>query len=136
MEYLSSPTFQDQSVRLPVLLYHDQRDYVLIMTDLGGLPTLKERLKAGVSIDVVLTIGTALGRFLANVHNVTSIAEDIKVRFASKKTAKDLCGMLYFGGLLVAAEKLGYKEDFLREAARTGQLEIHESSDVLTLGDF
>lgn len=126
----------DTNIRTPKLLYYDRKDHVLVMEDVGNLPSLKGWLQPGVSRQAATDVGLALGKFLATVHNMTASAAEIKARFHGNATAKYLSGTLYFGGLPAAAEKFGFKEDFIQDAARVGQQEVSEADDVLTLGDF
>ncbi|KAK3711366.1 hypothetical protein LTR37_009746 [Vermiconidia calcicola] len=137
MKYLSQPEMQsDEFVRSPELLFFDSSDYVLIMEDAGNLPSLKGWLRSGVDIEHTARIGQALGRFLAKVHDTTAGAEEVLSHFNGNKTAKYLSGNLYFGTLPTAAAKFGYTDPYFQEAAKVGQQEVDESSEVLTVGDF
>ena len=100
------------------------------------MPSLKSWVQPGVSHETTITIGAALGRFLANVHNLTAGAQQALSPFTGNSTAKSLIGTLYFGRLAMAAAKRGYREDYIREAAKVAEKEFLESSEVLTLGDY
>ena len=137
MNYLSESDIQsDKSIRMPKLLFYDDTDHVLIMEDVGKLPSLKEWFKPGVDIDATVKIGQALGRYLAHIHNSTAGRDEVLSTFNGNETAKYLSGTLYFGGLPAAAEKQGYTDDYLKDVAKEGQREVLECNDVLTLGDF
>ena len=106
------------------------------MEDVGNLPSLKGWMQSGVSPETTTEIGEALGRFLANVHNATGGVDEVLSIFDGNATGKYLSGTLYFGALPKAAEKFGYVDGCIREAAKVGEREVYESREVLTLGDF
>ena len=124
----------DRLVR--ALLFYDDNDHVLIMEDVGSLPSLKGWSQPGVSFEATMQIGEALGGFLAKVHNSTAGKKALLEKFNGNATAKYLSGTLYFGRLPAAAERLGFTDSYFRDVAEIGEREVQESMDVLTLGDF
>lgn len=137
MEYLSrEEMFSDPAIRIPSLLSYDQEQHVLIMEDAGPLPSLKAWTTEDVYNTTCQNIGEALGRFLAHLHNRTAGDQLLLREFNGNETAKNLSGKLYFGGLPKAAEKFGYTDGFIAEAAKVGEDEVMRRSDVLTIGDF
>lgn len=106
------------------------------MEDAGNVPSLKSWLNSERDPTTVTTIGTALGRYLAQIHNASAGNETLLEQFLGNATAKYLSGTFFFGGLPASAEKWGYKDECFKEAAKIGQLEVDTSNEVLTLGDF
>lgn len=109
---------------------------MLVMEDAGPLPSLKTWTTEAVDVQTCKQIGAAVGRFLAHIHNVTYGDEKLLDKFSGNETAKYLSGKLYFGGLPAAAEKFGYRDSFISEAASVGEEEVMQSNEVLTMGDF
>ena len=140
MHFLSSPAMQsDPIIRMPKLLQYDQHNQVLIMEDAGTLPSLKAWLKpdnSAVQDHTIVKIGTAVGSFLARLHNSTAGNADLLAQFDGNETAKYLSGTVYFANMPKAAEVLGFTDSFIAEAAKVGEQEVLQSSDVLTMGDF
>lgn len=137
MDFLSRPEMQaDPTIRIPKLLRYDQENHILTMEDAGPLPSLKTWTTEAVDVAACTQIGEALGRFLAHVHNATYHHDEVLTKFTGNETAKYLSGTLYFGGLPKAAETFGYTNPYLAEAAKVGEEEVMQSSEVLTMGDF
>lgn len=137
MELLSTPEMQsDSTIRIPKLLHYDQEYRNLILEDAGPLPSLKTWTTEDVDVATCTRIGEAIGRFLAHMHDSSAGDQKLLAEFNGNETAKYLSGKLYFGGLPTAAKKFGHTDDFLTEAARVGEDEVMQRSDVLTIGDF
>lgn len=137
MQFLSRPKLQsDPSIRIPKLLHYDQEHHVLILEDAGPLPSLKSWMTEHTDIALCTRVGEAVGRFLAHLHDATAGDSKLLAEFNGNETAKNLSGKLYFGTLAQAAQKFGYSDTFIREAARVGEEEVMQRSEVLTMGDF
>lgn len=137
MEWLSTPEMQsDSTIRIPKLLHYDRENRILMLEDAGPLPSLKAWMTELADVSTCMSIGEAVGRFLAHMHNSTAGDQELLAEFNGNETAKYLSGKLYFGGLPAAATRFGYTDDFLAEAARVGEEEVMQRSDVLTMGDF
>lgn len=137
MEYLSQPEMQsDPLIRIPKILHHDQENHVLFLEDAGSLPSLKNWMTEDVDIATSTQVGKAVGRFLAHLHDSTAGDQKLLAEFNGNETAKKLSGKLYFGGLPKAAQVFGFRDTFIEEAAKFGEAEVMEKSEVLTMGDF
>jgi len=123
-------------VRTPKLIHYDKANHVLIMEDVGHLPSLKEWMQPEVNRTMAQTIGQALGNYLACIHNITQQDKRLLAEFGGNETAKQLSSKLYFGTLAERAARLGHTDSFIAEAAKVGEDEVLHSHDVLTLGDF
>ena len=145
-------------VGAPKVLFYDEKNYVLVMSDLGHLPSVRGWLQPGMDAGRANAVGQSLGRYLAIVHNASADAKDVKMLFHGNKTGKYLSSTLYaipacemhpvlmltvpplcsrwFGGLPAAAAKFGHEDEYLREAARVGEQEVNEADEVFTLGDY
>ncbi|KAK9247939.1 kinase-like domain-containing protein [Lipomyces tetrasporus] len=71
---------QDSSVVVPKLLQHDAENHILILEDLGNLPTLSEyltplskRRQSQSDIAILHQIGWRLGQFLADLHSKSAL---------------------------------------------------------------
>lgn len=126
----------EPAIRIPKLLHYDQEKHVLIMEDAGPLSSLKTWTTDAIDVRKSRLIGATVGRFIAHLHNATYQDQTLLAEFDGNETAKYLSGKLYFGGLPAAAEKFGYAEAFIAEAAEVGEEEVMRSSEVLTMGDF
>ncbi|KAL9097473.1 MAG: hypothetical protein Q9165_000369 [Trypethelium subeluteriae] len=137
LDFLSQPSLQDNGiVRPPKLLHYDEQHQVVVIEDLGALPSLKRVFTSAITSTTSKAIGHALGRFLAKVHSSTAGRQDLLSEFANNTGGRDLSATLYFKRLPSAAAKFGYADDYFKEAARVGEAEVRESQEVLTLGDF
>ncbi|KAF2724120.1 kinase-like protein [Polychaeton citri CBS 116435] len=137
LQFYSTPTMHgDGSARSPKVLNYDQQHRVLIMEDAGTLPSVKGWFTSDVDVNSAAAVGSKLGNFLANLHNLTIDDIELKGKFNGNHTAKYLSGELYFGRLPVTAKKHGFDSAFIAEAAEAGRREVYESSEVLTHGDF
>lgn len=122
-------------MRTPRVLTYDAPNHTLILEDVGVLPSLKTWLQAGAALDSVAAIGTALGRYLAQIHDLTAGREDVLTRFDGNETSKSFSSRLYYSNLAATAAKYGYTDAYFQEAAEVGQREVLESHEVLTIGD-
>lgn len=136
LDYLSQPEFSDDRIRVPKVRYHDNDQHVLVMEDVGDLPSVKAWFRHGNDLAKTQHIGRALGDFLANLHNKSAGNQELLNRFGGNETAKKLSGQLYFHQLPARAKEFGYTYDFLWQAAESAECEIYGSRDVLTVGDF
>ena len=137
MRFLSRPSMQsDPTIRIPQIVDYDRDNHVLMLEDAGPLPSLKAQTTEGKDIATCTQIGEAIGRFLAHLHNSTAGDAELLDEFNGNETAKNSSGKLYFGGLPAAAERFGYRDGFIAEAAKVGEEEVMQRSDVLTVGDF
>lgn len=127
---------QTEGVRTPAILHFDKETWILILEDVGHVPSLKGWLKPGVDTSHAQSYGTTLGRYLANIHNKTADNDQIQSQFTGNNTAKRLSSTLYFTNLPKVAEFHGFTGDHIRKAAAQGEREVYEATDVLTLGDF
>lgn len=125
-----------EGVRPPNVLFFDKTNWVLILEDVGNVPSLKSWLKPGVDVDLAASKGEALGNYLANIHNNTAGNESILSNFTGNETAKSLSSTLYFKCLPQVAQSYGYSGEHIRQAASRGEKDVLEANEVLTLGDF
>lgn len=123
-------------VRLPSVLRYDEGAHVLVLEDVGNVPTLKVWLSDSVPVAQCHSIGNLLGCFLAKVHNLHVKYPSIMDDFESNTTAKQLSALVYFGNLPARAANYGFNDDFITTAAEAAQREVLEAKEVLTLGDF
>lgn len=123
-------------ISFPAVLHYDDAAHVLILEDLGNVPTLKEWLVPSVSVDDCYSIGCSLATFASGFHTIHQSRPSVITEFDSNDTAKQLSANLYFGNLPAAAAKFGFHDAFISEAAAVAQKEVLEAKDVLTLGDF
>lgn len=130
------PVESHLKVRTPEVLFYDPNDFVLVIEDVGQLPSVKSWLQPGTGFEPARAVGNALGQYLAVVHNSTAAAHGTKASFNGNTTAKYLSSTLYFGRFPAAAAAFGHTGDYLHEASQVGQQEVNEANEVLTLGDF
>lgn len=124
------------AIHIPAVLSFDQKNHVLIIQDAGDLPSLKSWLQTDSSQDQITAISSALGSFLADVHNTSSQDSDLKQAFDTNIVARDLSSSIYFGNLPAAARKYGYNAQFVVEAAKAAEAQVLAANEVWTLGDF
>ena len=63
------------NIRIPEILYHDKENKIIIMSDLGRVPTLLNYLKSHSRVET-LHSATVLGNFLADLHCSTRGASE------------------------------------------------------------
>lgn len=127
---------QAEGIRAPNIMFFDKNDWVLVLEDVGNVPSLKGWLKPPVDINLAISKGKALGRHLASIHNKTAGKYAVLAEFAGNATAKSLSSAVYFKRLPQVADSLGFPSEHIRQAAEQGEKDVLEASDVLTLGDF
>lgn len=123
-------------IELPKVLHFDDKSHVLVLEDVGDVPSLKSWLSDTVPVDLCRSIGTSLGQFLAEVQDIAIQKPALRGLFKDNKMAKQLSAMVYFGNLPAAAARFGFHDSFITDAAAEGQREILEADEVLSLGDF
>lgn len=106
------------------------------MEDAGELPTLKAWLRADTPPDQITSVGQSLGSYLAHIHNTTAGNMALKGEFGSNTIAKNVSSSVYFAALPAAAEKFGYTQPFIAEAAQVAANEVLTANEVWTFGDF
>lgn len=106
------------------------------MEDAGPLPSLKTWLQPTSNPTQTESIGTALGSYLAQIHNATHHNASLKTSFASNTTAKNVSSAVYYASLPAAAAKHGHTDAFLTAAAKAAEAEVQSADEVWTLGDF
>lgn len=123
------------SVKFPDVLHYDAEAHVLVLQDLGDVPSLKAWLTPSSPVETCARIGASLGRFFAGVHGVRLKNPGVMEQFAGNETARRLSALVYYDNLPRAAEAFGYRDGFIAEAAADAAREVMEAKEVLTLGD-
>lgn len=137
LEYLGRTyATRHPAVRIPAVLSFDQKNHLLIIQDAGDLPSLKSWLQADSPQDQITAISSALGAFLADVHNTASQDSDLRQAFNTNTVARNLSSSVYFGNLPAAAKKYGHNSQFIVEAAKAAEAQVLDADEVWTLGDF
>lgn len=111
LQYLSEQHSRPPSrVAVPTPLQFDAESYTLVLADCGNLPTLRTWITQSISVSSAQSIGSALGSFLAGLHNATD--RDATINFADFRgnvAAKQLACNVYYGEHLRAAvNRFGY----------------------------
>ena len=83
-----------------------------------------------------MSVGQSLGAYLAYVHNTTADDSALKGIFACNTIAKKVSSSMYLAALPAAAERFGYIQPFIAEAAQVAANEVLSANEVWTLGDF
>jgi len=138
LEFLNRPSTNTKvtSVHVPQLFAFDNDNHVLVMEDIGDVPTLKSWLREDTPNYQVTHVGTSLGSYLAHIHNITASDSAIKDAFGSNIIAKNTSSSVYFAALPAAAEKFGYAQPWIAAAADFAAREVLTTNQVWTLGDF
>jgi len=138
LEFLGTPSTNTKvaSVRIPQLLTFDCDNHILILEDVGDIPSLKSWLRADSPLDQVTSVGRSLGSYLAHIHNTTASDPAITDAFDSNTVGKKLSSLVYYNSLPAAAGKFGYIQPFIADAADHAAQEVLNAEEVLTLGDF
>jgi aminoglycoside phosphotransferase (APT) family kinase protein len=138
LEFLGIPSTNSRfaSVRTPQLLRFDSENHILILEDVGDVPSLKSWLKADSPRDQVTSVGRNLGSYLAHIHNTTANDSVMKDAFNPNVIAKNLSSSVYYAALPAAARKFGYTQPFITAVADFAAKEVLTASEVWTLGDF
>lgn len=134
---LSQPPFHHPGIRVPATYHFLKHHWLLLLEDLGPLPSVKSYLAPGLSTSQASTIGTILGSYLANIHNNTSTNNaTILSQFSGNETARTLSSSFYFTQLPAIAAEHGYSGPHIQTAADQAIHDINHGNEVLTLGDF
>ncbi|EME88214.1 uncharacterized protein MYCFIDRAFT_169875 [Pseudocercospora fijiensis CIRAD86] len=100
-------------IRVPRIYYFDATNFVLILEDAGHVPSLKSWIQADSDVDEVRKIGSLLGRYLAEIHSISTEPE----AFPPPSISLDF---------LLKHENM----------AERGARDVLEADDVFTIGDF
>lgn len=123
-------------VRLPRVLHYDATMHVLVLEDLGPVPTLKAWIADSADASTSRIFGSVLGCFLANVHKLHLSQPAVLSKLDTNQPGRYLSATYYFANLPGIAKKHGFYDRFIEEAAAVAHQEVLESREVLTIGDF
>lgn len=132
-------------------MHFDKDSHVLIMQDMGALPSLKSWLQTTSPAEQIASIGRTLGNYLADFHNNDNAAveawfgggdgdggdsssSDSKEK--NNVVGRNLSASVYFSALPDAAAKYGYTDPWIAAAAKAAEVEVLTAKEVWTLGDF
>jgi 5-methylthioribose kinase len=125
-------------VRLPKVFFCDGAHHVLILEDVGDLPSLKEFVSGEPAPTPGLSsrIGEELGRFLSNLHVWGKENDQVKALFSHNHGAREVCSWRTAGRLVAAAKKFGVDDERIAKIAEKMEQDGLKSEETLTMGDY
>lgn len=123
-------------LRSPQVHNLDATTHVLILDDVGRLPNLIASLTPGREPEAAVPIGEALGTYLARVHNIKGETVTLHPSLTRETPRLRSDGLRCFARLPDSAARFGYRDDYIREAAKIGERHMLQSTEALILGDF
>lgn len=151
---------EESFVTVPRLLYHDDKQHVLIMEDAGiDSKNLKDLLREQpLSSGEASKIGEALGKFLATVHTQGSLDANLMEYVSTNEEAKKVYAWITYGrviqelraldpdtifrgsdegqtGLLTGSHLHEYIKD-IEDITATATKDILVAESIFTMGDF
>jgi hypothetical protein len=139
----SNSFFASQPVRVPAVYAFDPINHVLIMEDIGALPSLKDFISSpsdsAHSKKLISQIGELLGSYLARLHiwglevSSDSTGEAVLTVFRNNMVAKD---ERTAGRLLATAKRFGIEWNEGEEVIQVMQRGIKEDEETFNMGDF
>ncbi|KAH0166050.1 hypothetical protein KCU67_g4474, partial [Aureobasidium melanogenum] len=118
---------------LPRVLHYDASMHVLVLEDLGPIPTLKAWLAESSTASTSQPFGTVLGCFLASVHKLHLSQPAVLSELGRDQPGRYLSATYYFASI---AKKYGYHDQFIEQAAAVAHQKVLEGRDILAIGDF
>lgn len=110
--------------------------HVLVLEDLGSVPTLKAWIADSADASTSRSFGTVLGCFLASVHKLHLSQPALLSKLGTNQPGRYLSATYYFAMLPGIAKKHGFQDQSIEEAAAVAHQEVLESRDVLTIDGF
>jgi hypothetical protein len=118
--------------RLPRVLHYDASMHVLVLEDLGPIPTLKAWSAESSTASTSQPFGSVLGCFLASVHKLHLSQPAVLSELGRNQPGRYLSATYYAS----IAKKYGYHDQFIEQAAAVAHQKVLEGRDILTIGDF
>ncbi|KAF9529056.1 kinase-like domain-containing protein [Crepidotus variabilis] len=129
---------EDELVTVPAAYHYDSKKHVLIMHDVGSLPTLYDLISAKrtLSADMLTVIGTKLATFIAGVHNWGRNNEKVHAKLSNNKAGRTVMDDLGYQTVIPKAAEYGISDPLLATVVDALADEDRTSQETVIMGDF
>lgn len=137
IRHQTSLVSDESLIRVPEVYHYDSDYHVMILQDAGDLPTLKSFIASQSDSALATQIGSALGRFIAQLHAWGRENNRFKAQFINQG-GRELCAWRTFGRLAETGKTFQFEdpEDKLELVEKAMSKEFLESEETFTMGDF
>jgi 5-methylthioribose kinase len=134
-------TDSNSIVIVPKVLHFDASHHMLIMQDGHSLPTLKEFMSSQPPPSPSLSsqIGTALGEFIANLHELGRTKNNnsnLHTLLSNNSIGRKVGHRAFYASIVPRAVEYGIEDPVLEEVADVVGQEVLTSEETLLMGDF
>ena len=125
-------------VAVPSVYHYDPTANVLIMQDVGSIPTLHALLRDNPlpPVPMVEEIGTELAAFIAGIHNWGRDNQGARASLSQNLVGRTATRKLCYETLVPKAANSGVDDPLLQQVVAALSEEVMSSEETLVMGDF
>lgn len=128
----------ETTVSTPAVVHYDPESQVLIMQDVGSLPTLREymSMRPAPSTAMAASIGRAMGEFIAKLHRMGRKNDSARALLSSNMVGRMAGKVAFYDRLVAYAAEYGVRDPLLKDVANFFGPDMLTNDDTLIMGDF